>query len=372
MNNLQIKAKLLVTLLAVFMTGAFVSAASADKVYAYKVGSFSRLDLAGRMNVECRHNPDSTGYIIYKTHPQYNKVLKYKLEGGVLNVWTDVNEAGRDYMMDVIVYAGPLDKILNGTDGDVVISSITLNRESLLDVDHNSNGVLLFRTPVQARNVSLRVTGRGSFRFSKPLSASDVSLVLTAQGEMRLASLSCTALNAQNVKGGRLSIDVLQTTDCIINNALTSKVGLKKAVAQQFALTNRDDGAVSLGESSCNAISIENLDKGTVLMQTTDVVQLSVVNGSKNLINLGTIQASQCAVTNRGTGTVNASSVTASDIAVKNIVKGIVNLSGVEAASVSVVNEGQGTVVLDGKCNNFEAQNAGKGKIERSNLTIND
>ncbi len=332
MKNFRPQVKLLLSLALALAACVFVSAAPVDKVYAYKVGSFSRLDLAGRMNVECRHNPDSTGYVIYKTHPQYNKVLKYNLENGTLNIWTDVSEAGRDYMMDVIVYAGALDKILNGTDGDVVISSITLNRESLLDVDHNSNGVLLFRTPVQARNVSLRVTGRGSLRFSQPLSAGDVNLILTSQGDMTLTSLSCSSLELQNVKGGRFTLDLLQTGNCNITNALTGRVKFKKIVSQQLALFNRDKGAVSLGEVKSQMINLSNRD----------------------------------------TGYLSASSVEAGELSVQNVGKATVTLGGIEASAIDVTNDGAGTVVLDGKCDALSTQGKGKGKIESSNLSVNN
>lgn len=237
--------RILAVAAVVTLTVITLSAAKPQlRAYGHIVGNFSRLDIAGTMNVECRHNPDSTGYVVFYTFPEFSKVLKVKNENGTLRLWTDADDITRSYFMNVIVYSGALDKIENGAAGRVTISSIKLNRKSIFDVNNNGSGAMTINTPITAKNISLRNTGSGPLVVKKPLSTNVINLIATGSGDVNVDGLSGVTLNIKNTGSTSVTVKDIQATDLNCTNSGSGTVTLSGTTINR-ALNNTGSGSIN-------------------------------------------------------------------------------------------------------------------------------
>lgn len=239
------------------------------KAYAYIVGNFSRIDIAGAMNVDCRHNPDSTGYVVFHTFPEFNKVLKVKNESGVLRLWTDADDIGKNYFMNVTVYSGALDKIENNSSGRVSISSLKIGRKSIFDLNNNSSGQLTINTPITAKTMSIRNISSGKIKSLKQLSTNSINVITNSSGSIDVTNLSAVDVNIKCSSSGSVSVNNLQTTKVDCDNTSSGDIRLDKVTAVSMSANNTSAGNILITGVECSDITCTNSSAGTIRIAGT-------------------------------------------------------------------------------------------------------
>jgi len=289
MKSLKRQMVLMASLFAMLTCCITASGAKPQlKAYAHIVGNFSRIDIAGAMNVDCRHNPDSTGYVVFYTFPEFSKILKVKNESGVLRLWTDADDIGKNYFMHVTVYSGALDKIENNSSGRVSISSLKIGRKSIFDLNNNSCGQLTINTPITAKTMSIRNISSGSIKSLKQLSTNSINVITSSSGSIDINNLSAVDANIKCSSSGSISVNNLQTTKVVCENSSSGYINLDHVSAVSLKANNSSSGYVNVNKVECTEVTCTNSSAGSIKIagRTDNVVASNTSSGAVDISGL--------------------------------------------------------------------------------------
>lgn len=285
------KLRYYIILIAAVASFAAHHASSAPllRAYGHIVGNFSRLDIAGTMNVDCRYNPDSTGYVILHTFPEFSKVLRVSNENGVLRLWTDADNIGTGYVMNVTVYSGSLEKIENGAAGRVTISSINLNRNSVFELKNNATGTCTVNAPVTSKTISIRNTGRGDLFINKPLEAQKATIISRSDAPVTIQGLSAVKAVIENNNNASLDISDVQATKIDVNNRTGGVVNIQRAIAPTLSVTNGGAGIIRISGLDSPDVNAVNNGAGSIIL-TGSAAAINVRNTSTGTIDTSALE----------------------------------------------------------------------------------
>ena len=120
---------------------AFASMAAALNAETYKipVGEFNELVLNDKLNVVYSTNPDSVGFVVFDTKPEYASYIMTESTKGKLKIQLAQEAQKADDLPTVYAYSTFLSKVENWREGNVTIKEIKPASAITLSTQGNGN-----------------------------------------------------------------------------------------------------------------------------------------------------------------------------------------------------------------------------------------